>query len=87
MGRKAAIWLLLALGAGLAVVAVGRPHLITSPQAPWALYSVLLLVYLLSTGWVYFRADPGATVRNIAIWLAVAVVIAAGYRLWQGATG
>ncbi len=83
MRQNAAIWLLLAFGAAFAVVALARPGLLSGQQGLWALYGLLVLAYVGSSAWVYMRMNPGAALRNVVIWIAVAVAIAAGYRLWE----
>jgi hypothetical protein len=83
MRRDAAIWILLALGSAFAVVAFARPDLLSGQRGLWALYGLLVLAYVGSSAWVALRLKPGASLRYIVIWLAIAVALAMGYRLWQ----
>lgn len=83
MRRDAAIWILLALGVAFALVAFARPDLLSGQRGLWALYSLLVLAYVGSSAWVYMRASPGTAVRNLLIWIALFVLIAFGYRLWE----
>lgn len=83
MRRDAAIWMLLAFGAAFVVVALMRPDLISGQQRLWALYSLLVLAYVGSAGWVYMRTNPSSAVRNALLWIVIFVLLAFGYRLWE----
>jgi hypothetical protein len=87
MRQQAAIWILLAVGAALVVVALGRPDLIRGQQGASILYLLLMLAFVGSAMWTRARLDPGSAVRDALIWLAVIVALAGGYRLWESWTG
>jgi hypothetical protein len=87
MRREAAVWLLLAAGVALAVIALAQPQLLADGRGPRLLYLTLLLAFVGSAVWARSRLAPGAALRNVVIWLAIMVALAGGYRLWETWTG
>lgn len=83
MRQQTAIWILLACGGALGVIALMRPDLLAGGMGVRLLYFALLLAFVGSAAVTHFRASPGGAARNVLIWLVVVVAIAAVYRLWQ----
>ncbi len=83
MRRDAAIWILLACGGALGVIALMRPELLSGGQGVNLLYFALLFAFVGSAAVTHFRASPGGALRNILIWLAVVVALAGAYRVWE----
>ncbi len=86
MRRQAAVYILLACGGALLVIALFRPDLLTGGRGISLLYAMLLLAFIGSAVWTGARMDMGQALRNAVIWLAIIVALASGYRLWQSWT-
>jgi hypothetical protein len=83
--REAAVWILLAVGAALAIVWIARPDLIAG-RGRSLLYATLLLAFVGSSVWAGGRAKLSTMLYQAVIWLAIVVGLAGGYRLWQSWT-
>jgi aspartyl protease family protein len=80
-GSRLLIWIALALAvtAGLIWLARQFPGAISSEDQPWLVYMVIWLA-LLSAGFVFSRQlKLRESLRNIAIWIAIAAVLVIGY--------
>ena len=86
MGREGALWLLLAVGGALAVIALARPDLLAGGRGVNLLYLGLLLAYMGGAVWAGARMDMSRTLLQAVIWVAAFVVLASGWRLWQAWT-
>jgi len=83
MRRDLAVWLLIAVGAALAVIAIGRPDLFTGGQGVRLLYLMLLLAYIGSAALTGARRGRSRPLVYAVVWLAVIVALVGGYRLWE----
>ena len=87
MRRQAALWLLLAVGGALGVVALARPDLLAGGRGVSVLYLSLLLAYVGAAVWTGTRMDMGRALYQAVVWVAIIVALAGGWRLWQAWTG